>query len=166
LLLFNGILSLDNLDMIESVYLGKGLASMYRPWEKSKTVPYARYAGAWNTLPTSLDLVCAHRSLPFGTVLRISYKNRVSYCAVFDRGPYGYCEPSTRRSKQVGCPKGYRYKVTVKGKNGWYRGMIDATPSVFYLLRSQGWVTVNVERLKLPLLKEVLRVQRSLAFLF
>jgi len=32
--------------------------------------------------------VCAHRTLPFGTVLRLKRRGRVAYCIVRDRGPW------------------------------------------------------------------------------
>lgn len=33
-------------------------------------------------------LTCAHRSLPFGTQLRVSYNGRSTVCRVNDRGPF------------------------------------------------------------------------------
>lgn len=33
-------------------------------------------------------LTCAHRSLPFGTLLRVSYNGRSAVCRVNDRGPF------------------------------------------------------------------------------
>lgn len=33
-------------------------------------------------------LTCAHRSLPFGTRLRVSYNGRSTVCRVNDRGPF------------------------------------------------------------------------------
>jgi rare lipoprotein A len=33
-------------------------------------------------------LTCAHRSLPFGTLLRVTYKGRSAVCRVNDRGPF------------------------------------------------------------------------------
>jgi len=33
-------------------------------------------------------LTCAHRSLPFGTLLRVTYKGRSTVCRVNDRGPF------------------------------------------------------------------------------
>ncbi|WP_415021291.1 septal ring lytic transglycosylase RlpA family protein [Bradyrhizobium sp.] len=33
-------------------------------------------------------LTCAHRSLPFGTRLRVTYRSRSVVCRVNDRGPF------------------------------------------------------------------------------
>lgn len=33
-------------------------------------------------------LTCAHRSLPFGTLLRVTYQGRSAVCRVNDRGPF------------------------------------------------------------------------------
>lgn len=32
-------------------------------------------------------MTCAHRSLPFGTMLRVTYRGRSAVCRVNDRGP-------------------------------------------------------------------------------
>jgi len=32
--------------------------------------------------------ICAHKTLPFGTVLRLRYRGRTALCVVLDRGPY------------------------------------------------------------------------------
>ena len=32
-------------------YIDTGLVSGYRPWQKSETVPYARYPGRWRVRP-------------------------------------------------------------------------------------------------------------------
>lgn len=34
------------------------------------------------------DLTCAHRTLPFGTILELKYKDKIVPCKVNDRGPY------------------------------------------------------------------------------
>jgi rare lipoprotein A len=34
------------------------------------------------------ELTCAHRTRPFGTVLRVSYSGRTIQCRVNDRGPF------------------------------------------------------------------------------
>ena len=34
------------------------------------------------------DLTCAHRTRPFGSVLRVSYSGRTIQCRVNDRGPF------------------------------------------------------------------------------
>lgn len=33
-------------------------------------------------------LTCAHRTLPFGTMLRVTYRGRSAVCRVNDRGPF------------------------------------------------------------------------------
>lgn len=160
-------------DEVEGTHVGKGIASLYRPWKKSATVPYARYPGNWRVPPTPDDLVCAHRTIPFWTVLRLRHGERVAYCVVLDRGPYGFCErkrPTDEEltDRRVGkrCPKGYRYRVIVKRwkrkrTRGWYRGLIDATPAVHRMMGSDGWTVVRVERLdKLGRQKRVLRQRR------
>lgn len=131
----------------------RGLTSLYRPWRKSATVPFARYPGAWRRKPTPRDLVCAHRWLPFWTVLRITNprNGKEATCVVLDRGPYGACVPEPGAVKGR-CPKGYRYKVIVKRRNrdlprgGYYRGVIDATPRVHKMMESPGWIWTKVER--------------------
>lgn len=147
----------------KSNVIGVGIMSQYRPGIKSPTVPYARYPGRWNVKPTSADLVCAHRSIAFGTILRLRSGKAVGYCTVLDRGPFGFCEkqPHKRKiSKQ--CPQGYRYVVNVrKRKHGWYRGVLDATPAVHKLLGSTGWIRVSVERLKIVKSRRIIRVKKS-----
>lgn len=133
----------------------RGIASQYIPWKKSRLVPNARYAGAWNQRPTPQDLVCAHRWLPFGTVLKLTWltARRSSYCVVLDRGPFGSCIPSANAShKEAQCPKGFAYRIVtrrqrVRSAGGFYRGVIDATPRVHERMRSPGWIWVKVERL-------------------
>ena len=34
------------------------------------------------------EMTCAHRSHPFGTMLKVSYRNRSIECRVNDRGPF------------------------------------------------------------------------------
>lgn len=129
----------------------RGIASLYRPWKKSKTVPYARYAGRWSVRPKPTDRVCAHRWLPFGTLVRLTRKNgRSALCVVLDRGPFGACVPTRRNYRGRGCPKGYRYRVIVNRRRlprgAYYRGVIDATPLVHEAMGSPGWLWVKVER--------------------
>jgi hypothetical protein len=129
----------------------RGIASMYRPWKKSATVPYARYAGRWNVLPKPTDRVCAHRWFPFKTKLRLTRRDgRSSTCVVLDRGPFGACVPTGDAVKRRGCPRGYRYRVIVNRRRlprgAFYRGVIDATPLVHQAMGSPGWLWVKVER--------------------
>lgn len=129
----------------------RGRASMYRPWKKSSTVPYARYPHI-RVKPTAKDLVCAHRTLPRWTVLKLTdRKGRSSYCVVLDRGPYGFCARRSKSGKYDRRCKSKLYRWVVKKtkthRHGWYRGVIDATPAVYKLMRSKGWVHVTVRRL-------------------
>lgn len=116
-------LFLDDTALVKS----KALASMYLPWDiSSKYVPYGRYPYAWNNKPTRNDLVCAHRTLPFGTVLKLTYKDKTSICAIEDRGPFGACVPTVSDKKGKRCPLGYKWKVVKKNmpKGGYYRAVL------------------------------------------
>jgi len=144
--------------------VAQGVVSYYIPWRKSATVPNARYAGMWSRKPTPKDLVCAHRTLPFGSVLVIYPVGRPTQfevCSVFDRGPYGACVPAkgTRRTSQ--CAAGKRYAVIVRGPlyGGKYRGEADVTPSVYHGLgRSRGLLRGTVLLLRGLRLRGVLKV--------
>lgn len=142
----------------------RGLVSQYYAWRKSSTVPYARYAGAWRQKPTPRDLVCAHRTLRFGTILRIDRgRKRVSYCIVLDRGPYGACVPAEHKEVKVPqCKAGYRYRVIVRRRNmpdgGYYRGELDATPAVHKLMKSNGWIWAKIEKVGIAKSRRVLRL--------
>ena len=158
-LLFN----LSSFDKIEGYYVGRGIASMYRPWKIDKYVPYGRYPGLWKVKPTKNDLVCAHRKLPFGSILRITnLKNpdKKAYCVVLDRGTYGQCNPIKNYGKDRKCPKGFKYSVSAKkpAEGGYFRGILDATPKVHEMMGSKGWTLVRVEKLKLRRYRRVLRV--------
>jgi len=124
--------------------------SLYRPWKKSKYVPYAKYPANRKIKPSKDDLVCAHRTLPFGTVLvltRVTKRKQKAYCIVLDRGPYGACQISGDRNyKSPQCPKGYKYLVANKGLplDAYFRGILDATPAVHKMMQSTGWVKANV----------------------
>lgn len=153
------------LSQAKTVPAGHGIASMYRPWEKSKTVPHGRYAGNWSVKPTPADLVCAHRTLPFWTILKLTSSRTAkhAYCFVVDRGPFGFCDTSSS-GKDARCKKGGRYVVAVKrgGRSGYYRGVVDATPAVHEMMGTQQWAAVRVERLVgLVRVKRVLRRSAS-----
>lgn len=146
--------------------IGSGISSGYRPWRKSKFVPYARYPGKWSVKPTPRDLVCAHRTLAFGSILRLHHKGRVGYCVVLDRGPYGFCEHMGDRKKRPGCKRGHRYfikKRVRERRRGYYRGIIDASIAVHQMMDSRGWIWTKVERLKGVRIKKVLRQSKKLA---
>jgi hypothetical protein len=141
----------------------RGLVSQYYAWRKSPTVPYARYAGAWSRKPTPRDLVCAHRTLRFGTLLRITRgRGRVSFCIVLDRGPFGACVPAEHKGVKVPqCKAGYRYRVIVRRPmpaGGFYRGEIDATPAVHRLMGSKGWIWAKIERVGVAKSRRALRL--------
>src|SRR3989337_3889714 len=68
--------------------------SIYTPWVRSWHVPYARYPFAWNNKPTKEDLVCAHRTIPLGSILRLTKGGLSVVCLCADRGPYGACVPN------------------------------------------------------------------------
>lgn len=127
-----------------------GIVSLYRPWKRSRFVPFARYPGAPNRKPSPDDRVCAHRTHDFGTILRLTRKNgRSARCVVLDRGPYGYCKPS-KGKRDRRCKAGFRWVVRVRRPEpgGYYRGVVDATPQVHKKLRSSGWVEVRVKVVK------------------
>jgi len=145
--------------------IGEGIASMYQPWKRSWSVPYATYPGNLNVPPSPMDLVCAHRTLPFGSLLRISREGAPpAFCRVLDRGPYGFCRATgdgKKWSRQ--CKAGYRYMVARKSRtDGYYRGILDATPAVHQLIGSPGFTRVKVELLVLvPRSRAVLRLARQ-----
>jgi hypothetical protein len=138
---------LGQLDDTHWTKVGGGVASLYRPWRKSRTVPYARYAGNWRVRPTPEDLVCAHRRLPFWTILRLSHGKRRAFCVVLDRGPFGCCTRNSNGATSHGCRHGHVYSVSTKGCKGYRRGVLDATPLVHKMLGSSGWSYVIVEKL-------------------
>lgn len=144
---------------ISAVPVDRGVVSMYRPWKKGRWVPNARYPGRWSAIPTKHDLVCAHRTLPFGTVLILTRDNAPpGVCVVLDRGPFGYClkVKGSRTKLSRNCPVGHKYTVAVgnpaavrrwEKRDGFYRGVVDATPAVHRLMRSDGWTKVKVARI-------------------
>ncbi len=62
----------SSLALISIVHAESGLASYYGYGKAGK----------------GGDLTCAHRTRPFGTVLRVSYGSRSIQCRVNDRGPF------------------------------------------------------------------------------
>lgn len=62
----------SSLALISIVHAESGLASYYGYGKAGK----------------SGDLTCAHRTRPFGSVLRVSYGSRSIQCRVNDRGPF------------------------------------------------------------------------------
>jgi rare lipoprotein A len=57
---------------------GSGIASYY--WQGQKTATGARY--------NPHGMTAAHRTLPFGTKLRVNYKGRSVTVTINDRGPF------------------------------------------------------------------------------
>lgn len=129
-----------------------GVASFYRPWVKGVWrrgvfIPYKRtgqYAGRWRVKPTSKDMVCAHRSLPFGTLLvlvPVAADKRPAYCVVLDRGPWGACVKSNALQKVPQCKQGERYVVHVNRRppvGGRFRGVLDVTEPVRRMMGGAG----------------------------
>jgi rare lipoprotein A len=65
-------LSTFSLSALSAAHAESGLASYYGYGKNSK----------------SGELTCAHRTRPFGSVLRVSYSGRTIQCRVNDRGPF------------------------------------------------------------------------------
>jgi len=159
-----------NFDHYNTKLIGRGIVSLYRPWKKSKYVPYARYVGNWKRIPEPGDLVCAHRTLPLGTLLLLtSGDSNQAVCTVLDRGTYGYCYPTKDKKAKPSknCPHGFKYIVAAGKKKyvrrmekgpGYYRGVIDATPSVHRLLGSSGWIKVTIHRIGKQRLKKIMKL--------
>lgn len=136
--------------LVDSTKYSSGIVSQYEPAKANRLGFERRYAGKYRYYPTDDDLVCAHRSLPFGTLLKITSKDQVAVCVVLDRGPYGYCEYELGAS-DLKCRSNHRYTVTTrKSKPGRYRGELDATPAVHKMLGSRGWVYAKIERINAP----------------
>lgn len=57
-----------------------GIASFYGNESGDKTASGERF--------NENDLTCAHRTLAFGTLVRVTYRSRSVICRVNDRGPF------------------------------------------------------------------------------
>jgi len=115
-----------------------GLASLYRP------APGSVYADGGRPRPT--DAVCAHRTLPLGSRVRVTLGQRSTVALVRDRGPWGACVPG--RGVGRSCPAGYRWRALTRlPRGGWWRGVLDCTPAVWARLGARGWRVVRVEAL-------------------
>jgi rare lipoprotein A len=66
------IATILSLGLVSVAYAESGLASYYGYGKAGKDG----------------DLTCAHRTRPFGSVLRVSYGSRSIQCRVNDRGPF------------------------------------------------------------------------------
>jgi hypothetical protein len=75
------------------------------------------------------DLVCAHRTLPCGTVVMLHNPRtkRYAVCEVADRGPFGAILPSGQWGVKI-----------KKSQPGKWRGIIDLSPAVAKQLQHNG----------------------------
>lgn len=81
------------------------------------------------------DLVCAHRTLPCGTVILVQSlrTKKVAPCVVMDRGPYG-----------ATLPNGEIVLKIRKSEEGVWRGLVDLSPKVAALLGLSGREQVSL----------------------
>lgn len=84
---------------------GSMVASWYGPETCSKHRP-CRTANGEAFRPDGLT--CAHRMLPFGTMLRVTYRGRTAVCRVNDRGPF-------IRGRQLDLSRGTARAIGVAG---------------------------------------------------
>jgi rare lipoprotein A len=64
-------------------------------------------------------LTAAHRSLPFGTLVRVSYKGRSVTVRINDRGPFirgRHIDLSKAAARQIGCAGVCRVSMVVVGR--------------------------------------------------
>lgn len=64
-------------------------------------------------------LTAAHRSLPFGTMVRVTYKGRSVVVRINDRGPFirgRSLDLSRAAARKIGCPGVCRVSMTVVGR--------------------------------------------------
>jgi rare lipoprotein A len=69
-------------------------------------------------------LTAAHRSLPFGTLVRVSHKGRSVTVRINDRGPFirgRSIDLSRAAARQIGCAGVCQVNMTVVGKKRKYR---------------------------------------------
>lgn len=66
--------------VVSSASALEGIASFYGNESGNQTASGERF--------NENALTCAHRSLPFGTKLRVTFKGRSVVCRVNDRGPF------------------------------------------------------------------------------
>jgi rare lipoprotein A (peptidoglycan hydrolase) len=81
------------------------------------------------------QLVCAHRTLPCGTVLMVENPRtkRVAVCEVLDRGPFGAILPSGD----------WGFKIRKDDPGDW-RGILDMSPAVAEALDFNGRERVRI----------------------
>ena len=66
-------------------------------------------------------LTAAHRSLPFGTLVRVSYKGRSVTVRINDRGPFikgRHIDLSKAAARKIGCGGVCRVSMVVVGRKG------------------------------------------------
>ena len=66
-------------------------------------------------------LTAAHRSLPFGTLVRVSHKGRSVTVRINDRGPFirgRHIDLSKAAARQIGCAGVCRVSMVVVGRKG------------------------------------------------
>jgi rare lipoprotein A len=66
-------------------------------------------------------LTAAHRSLPFGTLVRVSYKGRSVVVRINDRGPFirgRHIDLSKAAARRIGCAGVCRVSMVVVGRKG------------------------------------------------
>lgn len=93
----------------ETGHIFSGVASFYGNESGSKTASGQRF--------NENAMTCAHRSLPFGTKLRVTYHGRSVVCTVNDRGPFvegRVLDLSTGAARVVGLTKAGLGRVTAE----------------------------------------------------
>ena len=90
------------------------------------------------------DRVVAHRTLPCGTVVRVTNLRTglATVATVGNRGPFGACLDDDYRGG-IRCEQ-----WTVKRRRsdpGRWRGLLDVTPAVAAAIEHDGWDRVRVE---------------------
>ena len=58
------------------------------PLGSSVAIAETGLASYYHGVGKGADMTCAHRSRPFGSMIRVSYRNHTIQCRVNDRGPF------------------------------------------------------------------------------
>lgn len=119
------------------------MLSLYIPWDTTNfTVPNGIYANG--ETPRENDLVCAHRTLKFGTRVTFTNGQRSVTAVIKDRGPYGVV--GGKQNKQLGYRQIRRdyYIDTTTLYGPHYRADFDCTPAVHRALGTSGLTRVGV----------------------
>lgn len=108
------------------------------------------------------DVGVAHRTLPFGTKLRITnHRTKLSTHAwVIDRGPFGRINTKGKWYNGIGyyrkflrAKKPIPTKMYAKGVEGW-RGCLDMTPAAARAIKLNGLENVTFEVVKWPTVRK------------